>query len=71
MLENKVQTSGLNKTDYLIKCLSDKPIVTVPSELLLELKRQGDNLNKAVKNCYYGKATELELCACIDECKRL
>lgn len=71
MLESKVKACGLNKTDYLVKCLSDKPIVTVPSDLLLELKRQGNNLNQVVKNCYYGKTTEYELLSCVDECKRL
>ena len=71
MLESKVTTSGLNKTDYLVKCLSDKPIISVPSDLLLELKRQGNNLNQVVKNCYYGKTTECELLSCVDECKRL
>lgn len=71
LLESKVTASGLNKTDYLIKCLSDKPIVTVPNDLLLELKRQGNNLNQVVKNCYYGKTTERELLSCVSECKRL
>ncbi len=71
MLESKVKTSGLNKTDYLVKCLSDKPIISVPSDLLLELKRQGNNLNQVVKNCYYGKTTEGELLSCVSECKRL
>ena len=70
-MESKVKASGLNKTDYLIKCLSDKPIVNVPSELLLELKRQGNNLNQVVKNCYYGKTIEQELFFCVDKCKKL
>lgn len=71
LLERKISASGLNKTDYLVKCLSDKTIVTVPSYLLLELKRQGNNLNQVVKNCYYGKTTEPELLSCVSECKRL
>ena len=71
MLESKVKASGLNKTDYLVKCLSYKPIVTVPGDLLLELKRQGNNLNQVVKNCYYGKTIERELLSCVRECKRL
>ena len=71
MLESKVKASGLNKTDYLVKCLSDKAIITIPNDLLLELKRQGNNLNQVVKNCYYGKSTERELLSCVGECKRL
>ena len=71
LLESKVKSSGLNKTDYLIKCLSDKPILTMPSELLLELKRQGNNLNQVVKNCYFERTTEQELLSCVDKCKKL
>ena len=69
MLESKIKASGLNKTAYLV--MSDKSIITVPSDLLLELKRQGNNLNQVVKNCYYGKTTEYELLSCVGECKRL
>ena len=61
----------MNRTDYLIRALSDKPIVSIESgnEILAELKRQGNNLNQAVKNNYFGDTTEQELLSTVDECK--
>lgn len=71
LIDGKVKTSGLNRTDYLIRTLSDKPIVSITSgnEILAELKRQGNNLNQAVKNNYFGDITERELLSVVDDCK--
>lgn len=71
LIDDKVKASGLNRTDYLIRVLSDKPIVSIESgnELLAELKRQGNNLNQAVKNNYFGDITEQELLSVVDDCK--
>lgn len=71
LLDEKVTASGLNRTDYLIRVLSDKPIVSIESgnEILAELKRQGNNLNQAVRNNYFGDITEQELLSVVDECK--
>ena len=71
LIDGKVKTSGLNRTDYLIRALSDKPIVSITSgnEILAELKRQGNNLNQAVKNNYFGDITERELLSVVDDCK--
>ena len=71
LLDGKVKASGLNRTDYLIRALSEKPIVCIESgnEILAELKRQGNNLNQAVKNNYFGDITEQELLSAVDECK--
>lgn len=71
LLDEKVTGSGLNRTDYLIRALSNKPIVSIGNgnEILAELKRQGNNLNQAVKNNYFGDITEKELLSVVDECK--
>ncbi len=71
LIDGKVKASGLNRTDYLIRALSDKTIVSITNgnEILAELKRQGNNLNQAVKNNYFGDVTERELLAVVDECK--
>ena len=63
----------MSKTDFLLKALSEKPIVSVANgaEILSELKRQGNNLNQAVKNNYFGRATERELLFCVDLCKQV
>lgn len=73
LLDEKVAASGLNRTDYLIRSLSDKPIVSIArgNEILAELKRQGNNLNQAVKNNYFGDITEQELLSVVDDCKSL
>jgi len=73
LLDEKVKNSGLNKTDYLIRALSEKPVVNVSSgtELLAELKRQGNNLNQAIKNCYFGHNTDIELLSAVAECKKI
>ena len=73
IIENKVKQSGMTKTDYLIQALSDKPVVVIPnaSEILLELKRQGNNLNQAVKNGHFGYNTQIALRSAVDELKKL
>lgn len=50
-------------TEFVIRAITGKPIVVVEhaSELLAELKRQGNNLNQAVRNGYYGIDTEREI----------
>lgn len=73
IIESKVKQSGMTKTDYLIQALSDKPVVVIPnaSEILLELKRQGNNLNQAVKNGHFGYNTQITLRSAVDELKKL
>ena len=68
-----MELSGKSKTDYLINALLSKPIVYVEkgNEMLTELKRQGNNLNQAVKFHYFGYSTEKELLSVLSECKKL
>ena len=60
-------------TEFVIRTITRKPVVVIDhaSEMLSELKRQGNNLNQAVRNGYYGMATEQELKECIAELKEL
>ena len=73
MLDKKVKSSGLNRTDYLIKVLGEKEIIHINcgNEILSELKRQGNNFNQAVKNCYFGYNTEKELLCAVTELKKI
>ncbi len=59
-------------TDFMVQTIMGKPIVKMDkgAEILSELKRQGNNLNQAVKNNYFGKATEKELLSCVELCKK-
>ena len=60
-------------TEFIIRAITGKPIIVIEhaSELLAELKRQGNNLNQAVKNNYFGDITEQELLSVVDECKNV
>ncbi len=73
LIDRAIKSSGLTMTDFVIRAITDKPVVVIDhaSEMLSELKRQGNNLNQAVKNGYYGMATEQELKDCIRELKEL
>lgn len=73
IIDEKIKQSGLTMTEFIIRAIKDKPIIAVENagEILTELKRQGNNLNQAVRNNYYGIETERELKNCIGELKSL
>lgn len=50
-------------TEFVIRAIMDKPIAVVENagEMLAELKRQGNNLNQAVRNYYCDTDTSAEL----------
>lgn len=60
-------------TAFVIRSITDKPIIVIENagEILAELKRQGNNLNQAVRNNYNGLATEEEIKSCIKSLKEL
>ena len=47
IIDEKVKTSGLSRTDFLIRALTDKPVVVFEcsGEILQELKRQGNKMS--------------------------
>lgn len=51
LIDEKVETSGLNRTDFIIKAITEKDVVVVEDlkEILHELKRQGVNLNQILR----------------------
>ena len=58
---------------FVIRAITEKPITVIENgtEILAELKRQGNNLNQITRNSYNGLATEKEIRSCIDELKKL
>ena len=60
-------------TAFIICAITEKPITVIENgnEILAELKRQGNNLNQAVRGIYNGLATEEEIKACIKSLKEL
>ena len=72
IIDEKVKTSGLSRTGFLIRALTDKPVVVFEhsGEILQELKRQGNNLNQAVRNCYFYPDEKEQVLSAAAECKR-
>ena len=60
-------------TSFVSRAITEKPITVIENgtEILAELKRQGNNLNQTVRGIYNGLATEEEIRNCIAELKKL
>ncbi len=60
-------------TEFILRAIMDKPITVVENagEILTELKRQGNNLNQAVRNYYCDNDTRAELDSCVRKLKEL
>lgn len=71
IIDEKLKASGLTMTDFIIKSITNKPIMVFKNsgEILNELKRQGNNLNQIVRVNYCGLATKREILSCVDELK--
>lgn len=63
----------MSRTDFLIRALMDKPVTVIANggEILQELKRQGNNLNQAVRNCYFYPDENDKVLFAAAECKRV
>lgn len=61
-IKKKVEKSKLNQTDYLIKSALNKKIIVVDGlkEILLELSREGNNLNQIAKKINEGEQTDIK-----------
>ena len=59
--------------EFVIRAIINKPVIVIErgGEILAELKRQGNNLNQAVRSSYYGADTEHEMKNCIAHLKEL
>ena len=59
--------------EFIIRAIINKPVIVIErgGEILAELKRQGNNLNQAVRNNYYGIDAEREIESCIADLKEL
>ena len=69
-IDMKVFESKLTKTDYLIRLLKDQEIKVYPGlqEVMSELKRQGNNLNQAMRYTHKDPSMLPELKAAIKSC---
>ena len=73
LIDKAIAKSGLTMTAFIIRAITEKPITVIENgtEILAELKRQGNNLNQIVRNNYNGLATKEEIRSCIAELKQL
>ena len=73
LIDGKVAKSGLTMREFVIRAIINKPVIVIErgGEILTELKRQGNNLNQAVRNNHYGLNTEREIKSCIADLKEL
>lgn len=73
IIDEKIKQSGLTMTEFVIRAITDKSITVVENagEILTELKRQGNNLNQAVRNYYCDNGTGAELDSCVRKLKEL
>ena len=71
MIDSKLQASGLTMTEFIIRSITDKPVVVIDggNEMLAELKRQGNNLNQAVRNCYFYPDEKEKVLSAAADCK--
>ena len=69
-IDLKVHESGMTKTDYLIRTLSEHEIRVYPGleAVLSELKRQGVNLNQALRYTHNDQSKLPELREAIKNC---
>lgn len=72
-INNKITLSGKSKTDFLIDTLKNKDVIVYPGlkALLTELKREGINLNNALRYANYDPTKLSELHEAISNCNAL
>ena len=73
LIDEKIAKSGLTMREFILRSITNKPVIVIErgGEILAELKRQGNNLNQAVRNNYYGMDMEREIKNCIVRLKEL
>ena len=73
IIDQKVRTTGMSRTEYLLSVLKNKEIQVYPGLLsvMSELKRQGINLNQALRYTHNDPGFSKELREAIRNCNNL
>lgn len=73
LIAEKVRTAKVSRTEYLIRVLQDQMIMVYPGllEVMSELKRQGINLNQALRYTHNDPGFSKELREAIRNCNNL
>lgn len=70
-LTQQAETAGMSRTDYIMAAATGSPVIVIDEvpQLLLELRRQGANLNQMVRLAHQTHSTNLpELMAAVQRC---
>lgn len=70
-LTQQAETAGMSRTDYIMATAKGSPVIVIDDvpQLLLELRRQGANLNQAVRLAHQAHSADLpELQAAVQRC---
>lgn len=62
-IKSKIQKSKLNTSEYLLRTAMDKEIIVVSGleELIMQLRKIGNNINQLTKLCNQGRITNIDL----------
>ena len=73
IIAQKARTAGMSRTEYLIRSLQDKEIQVYPGllDIMSELKRQGINLNTALRYTHHDPENSADLRTAIRNCNAL
>lgn len=74
-IKGKIEKSGRTQQEYLLKCALNKKMTIVPREeitqIMIELVRQGNNLNQIAKKCNSGSLERVRIFEMAEEMENL
>lgn len=62
-IKSKIEKSELNTSEYLLKTAMDKDIIVIDGleEIIMQLRKIGNNINQLTKLCNQGRLTNINL----------
>ena len=62
-IKSKIEKSELNTSEYLLKTAMNKEIIVIDGleEIIMQLRKIGNNINQLTKLCNQGRITNLNL----------
>ena len=62
-IKSKIEKSKLNTSEYLLRTAMDKGIIVVDGlkEIIIQLRKIGNNINQLTKLCNQGRLTNINL----------
>ena len=62
-IKSKIEKSKLNTSEYLLRTAMDKDIIVVNGlkEIIIQLRKIGNNINQLTKLCNQGRITNINL----------